>query len=71
VLFFDRKSPIGTPTPDPRPYITITPTGNNSAAVQYQWRQGQDPACCPTGITTVRFKIEDLRLKALDPIPNA
>ena len=25
VLFFDRKSPIGTPTPDPRPYITIAP----------------------------------------------
>ena len=71
VLFFDRKSPIGTPTPDPRPYITITPTGTDSAAVQYHWRQGQDPACCPTGIATVRFKIEDGKLKALDPIPNA
>jgi hypothetical protein len=70
VLFFDRKSPIGTPTPDPRPYITITPTANDIAAVQYQWRQGQEPACCPTGIATVRFKIEDGKLKALDPIPN-
>jgi len=70
VLFFDRKSPIGTPTPDPRPYITIAATGNDTAAVQYQWRQGQDPACCPTGIATVRFKIEDGKLKALDPIPN-
>ena len=67
VLFFDRKSPIGTPTPDPRPYITVTPTGNDTAAVQYQWRQGQEPACCPTGIATVRFKIEDGKLKALDP----
>ena len=45
--------------------------GNDTAAVQYQWRQGQDPACCPTGIATVRFKIEDGKLKALDPIPNA
>ncbi len=70
VLFFDRKSPIGTPTPDPRPYITITAMGNDTAAVQYQWRQGQDPACCPTGIATVRFKVEDGKLKALDPIPN-
>lgn len=70
VLFFDRKSPIGTPTPDPRPYITITAMGNDTAAVQYQWRQGQEPACCPTGIATVRFKIEDGKLKALDPIPN-
>jgi LppP/LprE lipoprotein len=70
VLFFDRKSPIGTATPDPRPYITVTAQGNDTAAVQYQWRQGQDPACCPTGIATVRFKIEDGKLKALDPIPN-
>jgi LppP/LprE lipoprotein len=71
VLFFDRKSPIGPPTPDPRPYITINAIGNNTAAVQYQWRQGQEPACCPTGVATVRFKIEDGKLKALDPIPNA
>ena len=70
VLFFDRKTPIGTPTPDPRPYVTITPTGDDTASVQYQWRQGQDPACCPTGTATVRFKIEDGKLKALDPIPN-
>jgi LppP/LprE lipoprotein len=70
VLFFDRRSPIGTPTPDPRPYITVTAMGNDTAAVQYQWRQGQDPACCPTGIATVRFQIEDGKLKALDPIPN-
>jgi LppP/LprE lipoprotein len=70
VIFFDHNSPIGTATPDPRPYITVTATGNDTAAVQYQWRQGQDPACCPTGIATVRFKIEDSKLKALDPIPN-
>jgi hypothetical protein len=70
VLFFDRKSPIGTPTPDPRPYITVTALGNDTAAVQYQWRQDQEPACCPTGIPTVRFKLEDGKLKTLDPIPN-
>lgn len=70
VLFFDRKSPIGTATPEPRPYITVTAQGNDTAAVQYQWRQGQEPACCPTGIATVRFKVEDGKLKALDPIPN-
>jgi hypothetical protein len=70
VLFFDSKTPIGTPTPDPRPYVTVTPTGTDTASVQYQWRQGGDPACCPTGAATVRFKIEDGKLKALDPIPN-
>jgi hypothetical protein len=70
VLFFNRKSPIGTPTQDPRPYITITAMGNDTAAVQYQWRQGQDPACCPTGIGSVRVKVEDGKLKVLDPIPT-
>jgi hypothetical protein len=70
VLFFNRKSPVGSPTPQPRPYITIMSTGNDTASVQYQWRQGQDPACCPTGSGTVRFKIDDGRLKALDPVPN-
>jgi LppP/LprE lipoprotein len=68
VLFFNRNTPLGTPTPDPRPYITVTTTGNDTAVVQYQWRQGQDAACCPTGIGTMRFKIEDGKLKALDPI---
>ena len=70
VLFFNRKSPIGTPTPEPRPYITIAATGSDTAAVQYQWREGQDPACCPTGAAIVRFKIDDGKLKALDPIPK-
>ncbi len=70
VIFFNHKSPIGTATPGPRPYITVTAMGDDTAAVQYQWRQAQEPACCPTGIATVRFKIEDSKLKALDPIPN-
>lgn len=71
VLFFDRRTPIGTPTPGPRPYITVTPQGDDTAVVQYQWRQGQEPACCPTGIGTARFRLDDGKLKALDPIPNS
>ena len=70
VLFFDHNSPIGTPTPDPRPYVNVTAEGNDTAVVQYQWRQGQDPACCPTGIGTVRFKAQDGKLEALGPIPG-
>jgi hypothetical protein len=69
VVFFDRTRPVGTATPQPRPYVTVTTTGN-TVSVQYQWRQGGDPACCPTGIGTVRFQLVDGRLKALDPIPN-
>ncbi|MDT5290204.1 MAG: hypothetical protein QOF88_5093 [Mycobacterium sp.] len=70
VLFFDHNSPIGTPTPDPKPYVNVTTEGNDTAVVQYQWRQGQDPACCPTGIGTVRFKVKDGKLEALGPIPG-
>lgn len=70
VLFFDRNNPLGPATPDPRAYITVTTMGDDTAVVQYQWRQGQDPACCPTGIGTVRFRIGgDGRLEALDPVP--
>ena len=71
VLFFDRNNPLGPATPEPRSYVNVISTGNDTAQVQYQWRQGQDPACCPTGIGTVRFQVgEDGKLKSLDPIPN-
>jgi hypothetical protein len=72
VLFFDRNTPLGPATPQPRPYINVTPMRNDTVIVQYQWRQGQDLACCPTGIGTVRCKIgDDDQVKALDPIPNS
>jgi hypothetical protein len=72
VLFFDRNTALGPATPEPRPYISVSSAGDETVAVQYQWRQGQDAACCPTGIGTVRFQIgEDGKLKALDPIPNS
>jgi hypothetical protein len=71
VLFFDRNSPLGPPTPRPRPYTTVVPLGQTTATVQYQWLQGQDKPCCPTGIAQVRFQIgADGTLEALDPIPN-
>src|SRR5690349_20198452 len=38
VLFFDRNNPLGPATPDPRPYINVMSTGNDTAQVQYQWR---------------------------------
>ncbi|OBB18023.1 hypothetical protein A5662_00320 [Mycobacteriaceae bacterium 1482268.1] len=71
VLFFDRNNALGPATPEPRTYINVISIGNQTASVQYQWRQGQDAACCPTGIGTVRFEIgDDGKIKALDPIPN-
>ncbi|GFH03985.1 LppP/LprE family lipoprotein [Mycolicibacterium hippocampi] len=70
VLFFDGTDPVGSPTPEPRPYITVIPQGDHHAHVQYQWRQGQDEPCCPTGIGSARVTLEDGRLTVLDPIPG-
>ena len=71
VLFFDHNSPIGTPTPDPRPYVAVVSSSEDTVTVQYQWSEGGDKPCCPTGIGTARFQPGDgLTLKALDPIPG-
>src|SRR4051812_3336477 len=70
-LLFRPQNPPGPATPEPRSYINVISMGNDTANVQYQWRQGQDPACCPTGIGSVRFQIgDDGKLAPRDPIPN-
>lgn len=70
LLFFDRATPIGTPTPEPRPYIAVVGSTADTVTVQYQWKQGDDQPCCPTGIGTARFGIEGGALTALDPVPG-
>lgn len=72
VLFFDRDTPLGPATPQPRPYVSVLSGGTDTVTVQYQWRQGDEPPCCPTGVGTVRFGVaQDGRLQALDPIPGS
>lgn len=71
LLFFDHNTPLGAPTPNPKPYITVLPPSDDTITVQYQWQVGSDQPCCPTGIGTVRFQIgTDGKLKALGKIPN-
>jgi hypothetical protein len=71
LLFFDHNTPLGTPTPNPKPYITVLPPADDTITVQYQWQVGSDQPCCPTGIGTARFQIgSDGKLKALGKIPN-
>ncbi|MGE2833618.1 LppP/LprE family lipoprotein [Mycobacterium sp. SMC-4] len=70
VLFFAGENPVGSPTPEPRSYINVIAQGDHNAHVQYQWRQGQDAPCCPTGIGSVRVTLEEGRLTVLDPIPG-
>ncbi len=71
LLFFDHNTPLGTPTPNPKPYITVLPPSDDAIAVQYQWLKGNDQPCCPTGNGTVKFEIgPDGKLKALGKIPN-
>jgi hypothetical protein len=62
---------LGSPTPDPKPYITVLAPSDDTVTVQYQWRKGSDQECCPTGIGTVKFQVgSDGKLKALGPIPH-
>jgi hypothetical protein len=71
LLFFDHNTALGSPTPNPKPYITVLPPTDDTITVQYQWRKGKDEPCCPTGVGTVKFQIgPDGKLKALGPIPN-
>ncbi|MDY6997834.1 MAG: LppP/LprE family lipoprotein [Actinomycetota bacterium] len=70
VLFFAGQDPVGSPTPEPRPYISVTPRGDHDAMVQYQWLQWGDEPCCPTGLGAARVTLEDGRLTILDPIPG-
>ncbi|OBK22744.1 hypothetical protein A5634_07170 [Mycobacterium asiaticum] len=72
LLFFDRNTPLGSPTPNPKPYTTVLPpSSDDSVTVQYQWRVGNDEECCPSQRGTVKFQIgPDGKLKASGPIPH-
>ena len=71
LLFFDHNNPLGSPTPNPKPYITVLPPSDDAITVRYQWQKGRDEPCCPTGNGTVKFQIgPDGKLRALGPIPN-
>ncbi|OBH43347.1 LppP/LprE family lipoprotein [Mycobacterium mantenii] len=71
LLFFDHNTPLGSPTSNPKPYITVLPPSDDTVTVQYQWQKGNDQLCCPTGIGTVKFRIgSDGKLQALSKIPN-
>ncbi len=39
MLFFDRNTPLGPATPEPRPYINVQNAGDDTVVVQYQWQQ--------------------------------
>jgi hypothetical protein len=71
LLFFDHNTPLGAPTPNPKPYITVLPPGDDTVTVQYQWLVGSEEPCCPKGIGTVKFQIgSDGKLQALGKIPH-
>ncbi|WP_420716096.1 LppP/LprE family lipoprotein [Mycobacterium sp. 94-17] len=71
LLFFDHNTPLGSPTANPKPYITVLPPSDDTVTVQYQWQKGKDQLCCPSGIGTVKFRIgADGRLQPLSKIPN-
>lgn len=71
LLFFDHNRPLGTATPNPKPYITVLPPSDDTVTVQYQWQKGNDQLCCPSGIGTVKFRIgPDGKLQTVGKVPN-
>lgn len=71
LLFFDHNTPLGSPTSNPKPYVTVLPPSDDTVTVQYQWQKGNDQLCCPTGIGTVKFRIgPDGKLQTIGKIPN-
>jgi hypothetical protein len=60
LLFFDHSSPLGTPTPNPKPHTTVLASSNDAddvVSVQYRWQVAGDSMCCPTGVGTVQYQI--------------
>jgi hypothetical protein len=71
LMFFDHNRSLGTPTPNPKPYMTVLPAGDDAVTIQYQWQVGNEEPCCPKGIGTVKFQIgPDGKLQALGKIPH-
>lgn len=71
LLFFDHNRSLGTATPNPKPYITVLPPGDDTVTVEYRWPVDHDEPCCPKGIGTVKFQIgPDGKLQALGKIPH-
>jgi hypothetical protein len=72
LLFFDHNAPLGTPTPNPKPYITVLPAANeDTVTVQYRWLTGNEEPSSPKGTGTVKFQIgHDGKLQALGTIPH-
>lgn len=72
LLFFDRNTPLGTATPQPRPYTMVLHSGETTVTVQYQWQKSGDAPGQPTGIGQVRYQLgDDGKLRALDPLPGS
>ncbi len=57
LLFFDHNSPLGTPTPNPKPHTTVLSSTDDVVSVQYRWQVAGDSTCCPTGVGTVQYQI--------------
>lgn len=71
LLFFDHNSPLGTPTPNPKPHTTVLSSGDDAVRVQYRWQVAGDSACCPTGVGIVQYAIgPGGKLVTRGPVPN-
>jgi hypothetical protein len=74
LLFFDHNSPLGTPTPNPKPHTTVLSSpadADDVVSVQYRWQVAGDSVCCPTGVGTVQYQIGPTgKLVTRGAVPN-
>ncbi len=71
LLFFDHNSPLGTPTPNPKPYTSVLSSTDDAVSVQYRWQKAGDSMCCPSGVGIVAYQIgPNGKLVTRGAVPN-
>lgn len=70
-FFFVNGKYIGTDTSEPSQQIDhIDSPDSTTLILQYGTFDSDDPLCCPSGTTNVRYRWNGTKLIPLDPIPS-
>jgi hypothetical protein len=70
-FFFIVDRFIGKDAPGPSTKLSVVKAGRTSVTLSYGTYVAGEQACCPSGRTRVRFRLEGERVQALDTIPPA
>jgi hypothetical protein len=70
-FFFIRDRFIGKDALGPSSKLSVARSGTTSVTLSYGTYTAGEQACCPSGRTRVRFRLEGERVHALDTVPPA